>query len=925
MELNERKFVLPDGGAGIICMAEDITERAKAEENLKNSEESYRGLFNSTRDAIYIQDRNGHFVDVNDGAVKMYGYPRKYFLGKTPEFLSAPGMNDLNKAVEMIRNAFQGKPQSFEFWGIDRNGRIFPKEIRLNKGRYFDKDVVIAFAQDITERKAAQKTLQESEKKYRKIFNAFPDIYFRSDLNGIIEEISPSIKRISGYFPEEVIGKDSRKFYFDRSDWDKIGGLLQTVDKVDDFDTRIQIKGNKFINCSLTAILIYGEDGKPYGVEGVLRDITDRKKSEETLMESQRRLSTLMGNLPGMAYRCQNDKDWTMEFVSDGCLELTGYTSSDLIGNKTVSYNNLIHPEDRSMVWDNVQEGVSRHNPFRMIYRINTKNDNLKWVWEQGIGIYSNDGNLIALEGFISNITDQKLAEEEIRKFSRSVEQSPTIVVITSLNGSIEYINPKFTRVTGYLPEEVLHKNPRILKSGKTPKETYTTLWQTITSGKEWSGEFINKKKNGDIYWESANVFPLKDEKGKITHFIAMKEDITARKAMEQDLIRAKEKAEESDKLKSAFLANMSHEIRTPMNAIIGFSQLLSETDITPDEQIHYISLIQKSGSDLLGLIDDIIDISKIEAGQLKIFKSDYFVDAILTEIYESYIEYLKTTETKKDIKFRYNRSSKLKKVVIYTDIDKLKQAVRNLINNAIKFTDFGLIEFGAEIMNNGKSSSIRFYVRDTGIGIPDDKQDVIFESFRQLDVTNKRLYGGTGLGLAITRKIVELLGGDIGVKSTPGQGSTFYFNLPYNPLLVQGDNLIIKPETADLKEYNWENKHLLIVEDDEQSFFFYQSVLRKTNIQITRATDGIEAIDYCTKQKFDLILMDIRMPRMDGYITSEKILAINPDAKIIAQTAYALAGERQRCLDSGCVDYISKPIKITEFLRMIEKNISSK
>jgi CheY-like chemotaxis protein/nitrogen-specific signal transduction histidine kinase len=391
---------------------------------------------------------------------------------------------------------------------------------------------------------------------------------------------------------------------------------------------------------------------------------------------------------------------------------------------------------------------------------------------------------------------------------------------------------------------------------------------------------------------------------------------------MEQDLIKAKEKAEESDKLKSSFLANMSHEIRTPMNAIIGFSQLLSEPDINPDDQFHFISLIQKSGGDLLSLIDDIIDISKIEAGQLKVFKSDYFVDAILAEIYESYVEYLRTTEHSKNIEFRYKSSDQLKKVVIYTDIDKLKQILRNLLNNAIKYTDFGLIEFGAEVKNNGRLAFVEFYVRDTGIGIPNDKLDVIFESFRQLDVTNKRLYGGTGLGLAITKKIVEILGGEIWVSSTPGQSSTFYFKLPYNPLQVEGISIVKRIEVANLKKNDWNQKHILIVEDDDHSFMFYQSVLNKTNIKITRATDGNVAIALVIKEKFDLILMDIRIPNMDGYRTTEKILAINPNAKIIAQTAFALAGEKQRCLDAGCVDYIAKPIRIPEFLNVIERYI---
>ncbi len=798
VELNESKFTLPNGQTGIICIAEDITERKRTQEELLISEESYKGLFNNATDAIYIQDKLGKFVDVNKGAITMYGYPREYFIGKTPEFLSAPGKNDLHETSLKIKKAFEGKPQLFEFWGIDKNGRIFPKEVRLNKGIYFGKKVVIAFAQDISERKQAM----------------------------------------------------------------------------------------------------------------------------DALKESRRQIATLLGNLPGMAYRCLNDKNWTMEFVSEGAYKLAGYQPNELILNKKVSYNDLIHEDDQEMVWDEIQSALKLNKPFKLTYRIHTKKRKEKWVWEQGIGIYDSNRNLIALEGFISDITERKHAENEIRKLSRSIEQSPTIVIITDLQGTFEYVNPKFYEVTGYSSNEVIGKNPKILKSGNTPKKVYKSLWKTITAGKEWYGEFHNQKKNGELYWESANIFPLKNEYGKITHFIGMMEDITIRKNMEQDLIKAKEKAEESDKLKSSFLANMSHEIRTPMNAIIGFSQLLSDPVTSEDERNHYINLIQNSGNDLLGLIDDIIDISKIEAGQIKIFKSQYFVDNILLELYDSYSEYLKTKKNKKDLKLIYNRPKGGHHIVIYTDIDRFKQIIRNLISNAIKFTDAGSVEFGFTVDYNKQYSNIRFYVKDTGIGISKDKLDVIFESFRQASASDTKIYGGTGLGLAITKRLVEILGDEIWVNSIPGKGSTFYFTIPYQPAFISGDENLNGSLIKRAKKLTLDSKTLLVVEDDDQSYFFFESILKKTNSKIVRAVDGQQAVELCKKQKFDLILMDIRLPKMDGYVATKKIKELWPDIKIIAQTAYAMAGEKERCFEAGCDDYISKPINIAELFDTIERNI---
>lgn len=769
----------------IIGVARDITQRKQDSEAIVNSEESYKGLFDSATDAIYIQDKQGKFVIVNKGAEKMYGYPREEFIGKTPEFLSAPGKNDLNLAYEKVMNAFKGKPQTFVFMGIDKKGREFPKEVRLNKGTYFGKEVVVAFAQDITERVAAQESLIEQETKYRRIFNAFPDIYFKSSIDGTVKEISPSVLKITGYSPEEIIGKHSSLFYYSSKDWKSIDDLFddEKVHAVNDFDTRIKTKDGNVIDCSFTARIVYDEKKTPIEIEGVLRNISDRKKAEKKMLESQRQLITLMGNLQGMAYRCKVDTEWTMEFVSSGCLGLTGYDAQEIIDSHIISFNHIIVEEDRTDVWQKVKKALNDEQPFKLEYRIKSKNGDIKWVSEQGIGIL--EGNkIVALEGFITNITEQKLAEDEIRKLSRSVEQTPNIIVITDLNAKIEYVNPRFTEVTGYTIQEVKGKNPRMFKSGNTSKEIYASLWSSIKNGKEWHGEWQNRKKNGDLYWESSNIFPLKDDKGNITHFIGMKEDVTQRKKMEQELIKAKEKAEESDNLKSAFLANMSHEIRTPMNAIIGFSQLLNDEESNQSEKEHYINLIQNNGKDLMNIIDDIIDISKIEAGQLKVSKSVFNLHEMMAELYDNFYEFLKMKPENPQFKFVYHETEKAPKTFLYSDIDRLKQVVKNLLSNAMKFTEKGIVEFGFEIIETPSSKKLQIYVKDTGIGISKNKQKMIFESFNQANDSDAKIYGGTGLGLAISKKIVELLGGEIELESKLKVGSNFYVYLPAESII---------------------------------------------------------------------------------------------------------------------------------------------
>lgn len=367
---------------------------------------------------------------------------------------------------------------------------------------------------------------------------------------------------------------------------------------------------------------------------------------------------------------------------------------------------------------------------------------------------------------------------EQIEVLNNSVKQSPVSIVITSKDGDIEYVNPKFEETTGYSFDEVFGENPRILNSGTTKPALYEDLWRTILDGHVWQGEFKNKKKDGTFYWEQASISSVKNKAGEISHFVAVKEDITERKILDKELLLAKEKAEESDKLKTAFLANMSHEIRTPMNGILGFSELLRENDLSKDEASRYIDIINSNGRQLLGIIDDIITVSNLEVQQLKLNMQQFnlvsFLERIrLTiEMESKYIE-------KDNISLIFPI---LEQAVFQIEADegKIQQVLINLLKNALKFTSQGSVALKLSIQDNG---SLLFQVEDTGMGISTEMKEVIFNRFRQVDDSNTRSFGGTGLGLAISKGLVELMGGNIWLKSSLGKGSSFSFSVPVKKL----------------------------------------------------------------------------------------------------------------------------------------------
>ncbi|MBA4411452.1 MAG: PAS domain S-box protein [Bacteroidota bacterium] len=461
-----------------------------------------------------------------------------------------------------------------------------------------------------------------------------------------------------------------------------------------------------------------------------------------------------------------------------------GWKPEEVIG---VSMWENIFPDDLVSVKNFISTLMEAPNTSGKVqFRYKCINHRYKWIEFTAVNML-HDADIQGILGNYHDISERILAEKYFDLLSRAIEQSPVTVVITDKEGNIEYANPKFTEVTGYSLDEVEGKNSRILQSGLLSKEFYEELWKTILSGMNWYGELHNRKKNGDTYLESVVISPIVDSNGDIAYFLAIKEDITEKKKMLEDLIIAKEKSEESDRLKSAFLANMSHEIRTPMNGILGFTELLKEPDLTVENMQEYFCIIEKCGARLLNIIDDIVSISKVESGQIGVSISEMNINEQIEYIYT----FFKSEVEQKGLQIYYKNALSAREAIIKTDSNMLFAILSNLVKNAIKFTSHGSIEIGysstlrpaqsdAGSQTNGSPTELTFFVKDTGIGIRPEHKEIIFERFRQVNESLSRDYQGAGLGLAISKAYVKMLGGKIWVESEEEKGSVFYFTIPY-------------------------------------------------------------------------------------------------------------------------------------------------
>lgn len=649
-------------------------------------------------------------------------------------------------------------------------------------------------------------------------------------------------------------------------------------------------------------------------------DETEHKIREIELFEHREKLQIAMEAANYYAYEINFKTD---KIITDKELYLhLGYSKTESM-ELLKKAGSLIHPEDFKKASKLISEHSRNIKPsVKSEFRIKNKAE--KWIWFSANGkIIERDKNSdpARFVGLLRNVQEEKKiffqlqeSEEIFRQLSENIVDA---FWLRTLDEKVIYANPSCYKIVGTNVKEIFENFDLYLKWVHPDDRKQIIENRKKNQKKQEKIHFYEHRiinQNGEVRWLWVRTFPVYNTKGQLYRRAGIASDITAQKNLMNDLLLAKEKAEESDNLKSAFLANMSHEIRTPMNGILGFAELLKDEDLTEEDKMHYLRIIDSNSKQLLNLINDIIDVAKIEAGQLTLNKSTAEINPMLHEVFRLFKEEQKRHK-KEHLTFNLILPESNHNI-IFTDVFRIKQILQNLLSNAFKFTETGTIDFGYMIISENGKSYYQFFVSDTGIGIPKNMVNFIFERFGQVQPERFKNKHGTGLGLAISKGLIELLGGKIWVESEtydpvnnkPGH-STFFFTIPINKM--QGSKREPQKEnklTKEMKDLN--SVSILVVEDDNDNLEFLRRLILKFGARVVIAKNGEDAIEAVkTDNQIQLVLMDIRLPDMDGFETTQRIKEIKPQLPVIAQTAYAMYNDREICLENGCDDYLAKPL----------------
>ncbi len=789
-------------------------------------------------------------------------------------------------------------------------------------------------AHQIEKRKQTELALEESNEKYSEAFRSSPySIAITSAEDARLIEVNDTFSAIFGFPREEAISSSSigLDIWVNTEDRKWVISALLDGRNVSGKEFLFRKKNGKIMTGLFASRFIHIK--KETYIISSIDDITERKHAYESMRETKLKAEQYLNVAAEIIIALDFQGNITM--LNDSGHKLLGYNKGALIGINW--FNTFLLEEDASRVSELFNKLIHGKTGKIENYenKVKTKSGVVRRIfWHNSLlkdinGKYT--GLLSSGEDITERVQIEKALLESNEKFHSYIEHSPVGIFIVDKTGKYCDCNPSAFEMVGYTREELLsmsmndlvpvHEIEKGLRSFQKLTEEGFNKFEINLLRKDKSTvyvilEAVQLPENNMFMAFCTDIENIKNTefelKKRFDEIESINKELSETNA---ELILAKEKAEESDCLKSAFLTNMSHEIRTPMNGILSFIDLLKEPNLLNEDLQDYIQTIQISGARMLNTINSIVDISKIESGLTKVDIKETDINGKIEFTYK----FFKQEVEIKGLKFLVNKGLPSKEAVIKTDNEKVYGILNNLVRNAIKFTFDGSIEFGYE----KKGQYLEFFVKDTGVGIPHSQQQVIFERFRQSSEAYNRGYEGSGLGLSISKSYVEMLGGKIWVDSEEGSGSTFYFTIPY--IAVSEENTTVENfVSADCNEVQLKNLKILIVEDDEISYSLLSRTLQKISKEVLHVITGVQAVEAChNNPDLDLVLMDIRMPQMNGLEATRQIRQFNKDLIIIAQTAYAFPGDSEKAIDAGCSDYISKPINKSLLLELIKKHVS--
>ena len=908
---------------GTIVVIRDISERKAAELELRNKE----------RLLTKITDNfpNSYISIIEKDLTIGFSAGQEFIKQKLdPKLFTGLTLNQVfGDKAGIVRNHYEKKcneeESNFELCINNQNQKNKTGPLYSDNNEI---DRILVVTENITEQKEKEAELlriKEEEAKSRERYELAMMVTLDGpyDWDLITNEIyySPRWKEILGYKPHELpnefsIWEKLTKPSDVKKSWEMLNKHI--AGELDKFEMEFKMlhKDGHWVDILSRAIAHFDENGKAIRVVGTHIDISEAKIAEKLLKENEERFRKLIEHMPsGVAiYQpINNGADFKFIEINKRAEIITNSKRKKIIGNTLLEK----FPKMKDSPLYGALQNVYKTGKDEYIPSFYYK-DSVREGWRENHIYKLPTGEIVAI---FNDTTELKEAENTLKSQNEELVKAKLVAQQNEYRfkalhdasfggiaihdfGIILDCNHGLSLLSGYSHEELIGSNGVDLLIAQQSREE---VFKQIKSEYEKPYEVFGIRKNGEEYPVrlQAKMIPYKNKTVRVVEF----RDITEIKKAEIELIKAKEKAEESDRLKSAFLANMSHEIRTPMNGILGFTSLLKEPGLTGEQQQSYIDIIQKSGDRMLNTVNDIIEISKIETGQVSVLLNELNINELL----EFMVKFFTPEVQAKGMKLFFKNEVTRKDALINTDESKLTSVLTNLIKNAIKYSKKGSITLSCK----KQGEHLFFAVEDTGIGIPENRKQAIFERFVQADIEDRHVHEGSGLGLAISKSYVEMLGGEIHVKSTENVGSIFSFTIKY--IAVQSDSMVKKMNVLVNEGKDLDNIYMLVAEDDEVSYFLLENIFKHEKITLIWAKNGQDAIDTLKSHpEINLILMDIKMPGMDGIEATKKIREFNPTIPVIAQTAYALEGDKEKILAAGCNDYIAKPVDKKELMQKI-------